>query len=128
MVFFVFRSGFLTSFRDICDNPWAMVLRRLRKAGFVLLLLAAGGMLLSAGVWAAHDCCGHPSDTARASDGGTAPSSSDDDCVCPCCQGVTGISLLPGLSFHTGSWWPVDSSTALAVSRFETDIFRPPLA
>jgi hypothetical protein len=118
----------LTSIGDICDNFLAVLLRVFRRFGFVFLLAAVGLMLAQGGVWAAHDCCGHPSDTAQAADSGTETPSSGDDCVCPSCQADIGISLLTGLSIHFASWWSVESSTGFVVSRFETDIFRPPLA
>lgn len=105
-----------------------MPLPLIRKLGFVLLLVAVGGMLPLGGAWAVHDCCGHPSDSARTGDAGTESSPSDDDCVCPCCQAETDITLPPGLSIHAGCWRAVESSAAVAVSLFETDIFRPPLA
>jgi len=85
-------------------------------------------MLAAGAVRAAHDCCGHPADTTRSTDAGTETSTSGDDCVCTCCQAVNGISFLPGLSFHIDSWWSVESCTAFPASRFETDIFRPPLS
>ena len=105
-----------------------MALRNLGKSGIILLIVVASGMLAVGTVWAAHDCCGHTADTTHATEAGTETSSSSDDCVCTCCQAETGIPLLPGLSFHIDPWWSLESSTAFPVSRFETDIFRPPLA
>jgi hypothetical protein len=104
-----------------------MSLRNFRKTGVLSLLVVAVWMLLVGSVWASHDCCGHPSDAAREAGSG-APQSSDDDCVCACCQAETAISPLSCISFQLGSWWSVESTTVFAASRFETDIFRPPLA
>lgn len=75
----------------------------------------------------AHDCCGHPSGSHEDADSG-AQKASDDECVCTCCQAETAISPLPGISFQIDPWWSVESISVFAVSRFETDIFRPPLA
>ena len=105
-----------------------MALRYLRKSGVILLIAVAGGMLAVGGVWAAHDCCGHPSDNSQSTEGGTENSSSSDDCVCASCQAEKLISLLPGISFQIDSWWSVENSSVFPASRFETDIFRPPLA
>jgi hypothetical protein len=105
-----------------------MALRYLRKSGVILLIAVAGGMLAVGGAWAAHDCCGHPSGDSQTTEGGTENSSPGDDCVCTCCQAEKGISLPPGLSPQIDSWWSVEISSVFPVSRFETDIFRPPLA
>jgi len=118
----------LTSLSDICDNRSAMALRYLRICRVILLIVVAGAMLAAGSAWAAHDCCGHPYEASKATGSGNESQSSDGDCVCTCCQAVEGISFLPGLSFQTDSWWSVEKSTTFPASRFETDIFRPPLA
>jgi hypothetical protein len=106
-----------------------MYLRRSGKQGFVSLLVVASLVLAAGGAWAAHNCCGHPSGSHEAAAGsGTNESPSDGDCVCTCCQSETAISPLPGISFRSVSWWSLGDVAAFAVSRFETDIFRPPLA
>ncbi|MDO8738328.1 MAG: hypothetical protein Q7J17_05090 [Candidatus Deferrimicrobium sp.] len=84
-------------------------------------------MIAAGSAWATHDCCGHPSGSPQDADSGT-QKASDDVCVATCCQAETAISPLPGISFQFDSWWSVESIALLAVSRFETDIFRPPLA
>jgi len=104
-----------------------MFLRYIGKQGFVSLFIVVGLFLMGGGAWAAHDCCMHPSDSPQAADSGT-NDSPDGDCVCSCCQAETAISPLPGISFQFDSWWSVEGVVAIAVSRFETDIFRPPLA
>jgi hypothetical protein len=104
-----------------------MFLRYFGKQGFVSLLVAVSLMVGGGSAWAAHDCCGHAFGSREAADSGT-QKASDDDCVCVSCQAETAISTLPGISFQLDSWWSVESVTAFAVSRFETDIFRPPLA
>jgi len=102
-----------------------MFLRNVGKTGFLLLLLAVAGPLFAGGIaWAGHDCCGHPY---ADGDSGT-QKAADDDCVCACCQGATAISPLTDISFRLATWWPVETAATFAVSRFETDIFRPPLA
>jgi hypothetical protein len=104
-----------------------MFLRHSGKQGFVSLLIVVGLILMGGGAWAAHDCCGHPSGSPEEAGSGT-QKASDEVCVCTCCQAETATSPLPGISFQLDSWWSVESIALLAVSRFETDIFRPPLA
>jgi hypothetical protein len=104
-----------------------MFLRYFGKQGVVSLLVVASLMVAGGSAWAAHDCCTHPSDSPRAADSGT-NESPDGDCDCCCCQAETAIPPLPGISFQFNSWWSVESVATFAVSRFETDIFRPPLA
>jgi hypothetical protein len=103
-----------------------MFLRHFGKRGIVSLLVV-GLILLGGGAWAAHDCCAYPSGSHEDADSGT-KKASDDDCVCAACQAETAISPLPGITFQLDSWWPVEGVAAFAVSRYETDIFRPPLA
>ena len=105
-----------------------MFLRHFRQQGFVSLLIVVSLMVTGGSVVAAHDCCGHPSDSSRAVESGTHGTSSDGDCACACCQAETAISPLPGISFHFDSSWSIENHAVFAVSRFETDIYRPPLA
>jgi hypothetical protein len=104
-----------------------MFLRYPGKRGFVSLLIVVGLILMGGGAWATHDCCGHPSGSPEDAGPGT-QKASDDVCVCTCCQAETAISPPRGISFQSDSRWSVESVALLAVSRFETDIFRPPLA
>jgi len=97
------------------------------KRGFVALLVVVGLLIAGGGAWAAHDCCEHPSGSREGADPGT-QNSSDDDCVCACCQAETAISPLSDISFQFDSWRSVEGGEAFPVSRFEADIFRPPLA
>lgn len=103
-----------------------MVLRHFGKQGFVSLLVVISLMLAGDSAWAVHDCCANLAGSHEGPDSGT-QKASDDDCVCASCQ-ATAISPLPGFSFLLDSWWSVEGVAAFAVSRFETDIFRPPLA
>lgn len=103
-----------------------MVLRYFGKQGFVFLLVVSL-MVAGGSAWAAHDYCAYPSGSHEDADSGS-QKASDGDCVCTCCQADTAISPLPGISFRFDSWWSVKSIALHAVSRFETDIFRPPLA
>jgi hypothetical protein len=90
-----------------------MFLKILQNTVIVLLLVASGMMFIAGSTWASHDCCGH---------------SSDSDCTSACCQGFTAISSLPGISFQIDPRWSVETTEEKGISRFETDIFRPPLA
>lgn len=105
-----------------------MLIRYIGKQRFVFLLVIVGLMIVGGGAWASHECCGHPSDSSRAVESGTHGTSSDGDCACACCQAETAISPRPGISFHFDSSWSIENLAVFAVSRFETDIFRPPLA
>jgi hypothetical protein len=105
-----------------------MVLKRGKKTVIVSLLVAFGMMLMAGSTWASHDCCGHSSDSRRTAGAGPEKSPSDGDCMNACCQGVTAISSLPGISFQIDPRWSVETTEEKGDSRFETDIFRPPLA
>lgn len=104
-----------------------MSLRHSGKQGFVSLLIVVSLMVAGGSVWAAHDCCGHLSGSPEDADSGTR-NVPDDYCVSICCQADTAISPIPGISFQFDSWWSVERIALPAVSRVETDIFRPPLA
>jgi len=85
-------------------------------------------MLPLGSAWAAHDCCGHSADVAQATGADTENPLPGNDCLCTCCQAETATSVQPGISFQFDSWWSIETEMAIGDSRFETDIFRPPLA
>jgi hypothetical protein len=97
------------------------------KKGLVFLIVL-GALLAGGSAWAAHDCCGHPSGTSQTRISGNESSSSDGDCVCTCCQSVTAISSLTGISFRLDPRWSIQFIEECAVSHAGPDIFRPPLS
>ena len=118
----------MTQGRGICENATAMFLKIVQNTVIVLLLVASGMMFMAGSTWASHDCCGHSSDPRQAAGAGPGKSPSDSDCTNACCQGFTAISSLPGISCQIDPRWSVETTEEKGVSRFETDIFRPPLA
>ncbi|MDA8120961.1 MAG: hypothetical protein M0Z38_00150 [Deltaproteobacteria bacterium] len=83
---------------------------------------------MGSGAWAAHDYCGHPSESRRAADSDSGTSPSDSDCACVCCQADTVISFPHPILFQFDPLWTIETTEEFGSSRAETDIFRPPLA
>jgi hypothetical protein len=105
-----------------------MIFRLIVIKGSISLLLVAGFLLMGSGAWAAHDCCGQPSESRQTADSETGTFPSDSDCACICCQADTMISSPQPIPFQFDPLWSVGTTEEFAASRAETDIFRPPLA
>lgn len=94
----------------------------------IVCLAVAVALLAGSGAWAAHDCCGHPPESSQAADPGKETSSGDGDCACACCQGPLLTSSHAGVSLQLDPRWSIEIAEDFALSRVESDIFRPPLS